>query len=504
VTDKHYAALLVFSAGFLLRLVPEMIAYPYPIGYDVINYYIPVLSNFDIHWHSTSHEFPMYVYMLHLIGSAVASSPYVTVLASAIFMFGILSISIFMIGIRILNISVTESVFLSVFVMVQMSVLRTTWDLHKDVFSISLMFFVFSLIAVNKSSSSSNQLLKLIASIILSSIIAMSDRMVGGLFSLCLFIYAIKSKDKIALLSSIAALFVFIIALFVGSTLWNDLEFSFIKHQSVTVRHVGLSSATYNPLNLLISFITVNALLVPAALLGLRHERNAKILKIALLVTIFGSFSWILFPNDESLVANRWIILTGIFLSIFAGNGFIIFSKRIAVRNSKMAYPVLLITIAIFGIIGISYAASPYGSPFILYEIVHDYIGSFEPVSMQFNSMDIRENPMLLSAIHWINKNTGPNVAIIGASHLRGWMELELEHGRTFHFFNSKESTLDFLRNSKSENSYFFALKGENPDLIGIKTKIVYTSKDITISKVYSHVVQPGQIINIPPTQFNR
>ena len=473
-----------------------MLAYPYPIGYDVINYYIPVLSNFDIHWHTTSHEFPLYVYLLHLIGSAVGSSPYIMVLVSAIFMFGMLSVSIFVIGIRILNISVTESVFLSVFVMVQMAVLRTTWDLHKDVFSISLMFFVFSLIAVNKSNSSSNQLLKSTASIILSSIIAMSDRMVGGLFSLSLFIYAIKSKNKIAVLSSIAALFVFIIALFTGSTLWNDLsKFSFIEHQAVTVRHIGISSASYNPFNLLISFITVNGLLVPTALLGLRHGGDDKILKIALLITIFGSFSWILFPNDESLVANRWIILTGIFLSIFAGNGFIILSKRIGARKSKTTYPVLLIAIAIFGIIGISYVASPYRNPFILYEIVRGYIGSFEPVSMQFNSLDIKENPMLLSAIEWINKNTRPNATIIGASHLRGWMELELEHGRSFHFFNSKEDMLDFLRNTKSQDSYLFSLKGENPDLPGIKIKNVYRSEFITISRVYSHAVQTGQII---------
>jgi hypothetical protein len=498
VTDKYYAALLVFSAGFLLRLVPEMIAYPYPIGYDVINYYIPVLTNFDIHWHSTSHEFPMYVYLLHLIGSAVASSPYITVLASAIFMFGMLSVSIFAIGIRILNISVTESVFLSIFVILQMSVLRTTWDLHRDVFSISLMFFVFSLIAVNKSSNSLNQLLKSIVSIILSSAIAVSDRMVGGLFSLSLFIYAIKSKDKIAALSSIAALFVFVIALFMGTTIWNDLsKFGFIEHQVVTVRHIGISSTSYNPFNLLISFIAVNGLLVPAALLGLRHEKNAKILKIALLITIFGSFSWILFPNDESLVANRWIILTGIFLSIFAGNGFIILSKRIGVRKSKTAYSLLLITIAIFGIIGISYVASPYRSPFILYEIVRGYIGSFEPVSMQFNSLDVKENPMLLSAIEWINKNTTPNAIIIGANHLRGWMELELEQGRTFHFFNSKEGILNFLRNTKSQNSYLFSLSGENPVLSGIEVKNVYKSELITISRIYSPTMQAGQIINM-------
>ncbi|MGA9170834.1 MAG: hypothetical protein WBZ20_11890, partial [Nitrososphaeraceae archaeon] len=145
--------------------------------------------------------------------------------------------------------------------------------------------------------------------------------------------------------------------------------------------------------------------------------------------------------------------------------------------------------IAIFGIIGISYVASPHRSPFILYEIVRGYIGSFEPVSMQFNSLDIKENPMLLSAIDWINKNTRPNATIIGASDLRGWMELRLEHGRTFHFFNSKEGILDFLRNTKSQNSYLFSLKGENPDLPAINIKNVYRSKLISISRVYSHAV---------------
>src|SRR5262245_56076699 len=96
-----------------------MIAYPYPIGYDVINYYIPVLTNFDSHWHATSHEFPFYVYLLHLLAIATGFSPHITVLGSAAFMFGILSVSIFVIGVRVLKTSAAESVFLSVFVMIQ-------------------------------------------------------------------------------------------------------------------------------------------------------------------------------------------------------------------------------------------------------------------------------------------------------------------------------------------------------------------------------------------------
>ena len=306
--------------------------------------------------------------------------------------------------------------------------------------------------------------------------------MIGGLFSLSLLIYAVKSNCRIALVSSIIAFSIFIIAVFTGSNLWdNVINFSFIEHQAVTVRHSGTIPNSYNGFNLLISFIIVNGLLVPTSLLGLRYQGNNKILKIALLITLFGSFSWILFPNNEALVANRWIILTGIFLSIFGGYGFIILSKRIRARNLKTGYSVLLIAIAIFGIIGIGYIALPYGSPFILYDIVRGYVGSFEPVSMQFNSVDIKENPKLLSAIDWINKNTRPNATIIGASHLRGWMELELENDRTFRFFNTNDGLVNFLRNSKSQNTYIFALKGESPDLRGLKVKSVYSSEIVRL-----------------------
>ncbi|MGA7899969.1 MAG: hypothetical protein WCA39_14030, partial [Nitrososphaeraceae archaeon] len=107
----------------------------------------------------------------------------------------------------------------------------------------------------------------------------------------------------------------------------------------------------------------------------------------------------------------------------------------------------------------------------------------------------IKENPKLLSAIDWINKNTQPNATIIGASHLRGWMELELENDRTFHFFNNNDGLVDFLRNSKSQNSYLFALN-EGPDLRGVKVKNVYSSEIVTIWRVYSHMMQTAKVID--------
>jgi hypothetical protein len=48
--SKKYPYLIVFSIAVILRLVSEVLAFPYPIGYDVINYYLPVIKNFEEYW----------------------------------------------------------------------------------------------------------------------------------------------------------------------------------------------------------------------------------------------------------------------------------------------------------------------------------------------------------------------------------------------------------------------------------------------------------------------
>ena len=50
MNNERRMALIIFPIGCIVRLIPELFAYPFPIGYDVINYYIPMVTNFDKHW----------------------------------------------------------------------------------------------------------------------------------------------------------------------------------------------------------------------------------------------------------------------------------------------------------------------------------------------------------------------------------------------------------------------------------------------------------------------
>jgi hypothetical protein len=72
--SEKYAILFIFSIASLVRTVPELIAYPYPIGYDVINYYIPVVTNFDKYWPTISGQFPFYVSLLYVINNNIVGS----------------------------------------------------------------------------------------------------------------------------------------------------------------------------------------------------------------------------------------------------------------------------------------------------------------------------------------------------------------------------------------------------------------------------------------------
>ena len=95
INNEKYAILFIFSVAFLIRIIPELIAYPYPIGYDVINYYIPVVTNFDKYWSTISGQFPFYVSLLHAINTGLSFSPHFVVTTFAIITYGIFGISIF-------------------------------------------------------------------------------------------------------------------------------------------------------------------------------------------------------------------------------------------------------------------------------------------------------------------------------------------------------------------------------------------------------------------------
>lgn len=432
ITDsKKYPYLIVFSVAIVLRLVPEILAFPYPVGYDVINYYLPVIKNFEQYWPTISNQFPFYVSLLYGISEVFRAEPQLVISSSIVLVFGLFSIAIFSIGRNLLRLDNFQSIFLSIFVIFQLGVLRTSWDLHKDMFALSLTFF--SLLFISKIPKLSKNLIAVTAALNIVTVLA--DRMIGLLLSVTLIGSFILTRDR-----GLAMIAVFVIVIYALSLQANhdNIEYN--------LKMVGPNNSTneiYNPTNLIILFLVMNAILLPSGIVGFIKSKLI-IFKIPLLISVIGSFTWIIFPNTSAFLPDRWIVIFSIFLSLFSGYGFIslIENRRILISTRKLNNYLIVLLPFIF--LGSAFAVSPNNSYFNIYGVFHQFIGPYGPLTMQYNSISVPESRSLLSVIDWINNdtNTPEGSVIMGSKHLRGWMELELKE-RTFLFADNNSKLLD-------------------------------------------------------------
>jgi hypothetical protein len=368
-------------------------------------------------------------------------------------MTGIFGISLFYLGRTLLKLGISHSAFIAIFAIVQLAVLRTTWDFHRDIFALTTMMFVFSLLS--RRSEGWKPLAIILALAILT---VAADRMVGALFSASVAVYAFATRRRDVALTGILAIGMFC-ALTVPTESTPDIKT--ITSTEIPQNNNELKEF-YNPADLFTFFVVINGLLVAAAAIGFLNIKNT-LLKIPLLVCLIGSFSWLVFPENKYLLADRWIILAGIFLSVFAGYGILHL-----VRNLKKRFTIAGFILGAFAILGVSYAVIPHHSASALYGIIGLHAKNLPPVTMQFNSIDVEDNDDLLSAIAWINKNTEQDALIVGESHLRGFMELYLEDERTYHFSEDPQAFAETLIN-RGQQVYLMEFNGKSPTKFVVK-----------------------------------
>jgi hypothetical protein len=461
----------------MIRAVPELVAFPYPIGYDVINYYIPVITNLEEHWPVVSGHLPIYTLVLHSLHLATGLSPHLLVSSSGIILYGLFSVSLFLTSRRLLRLSSIYSTYLALFVILQLPVLRTSWDLHKDILALTLLLTSVSLIPLRVKIGTRS----IIGSCVAASIAVSVDKMVGILFVASVVAYAFVVRVRnISFLSLVITILFSIAMVSQYGNVQQSLQYSNTNlelNQSNPTSKISNSIATLFAL-----FLVVNGPLLIPGVYGFMRSDNG-FLKIATTFAAVGSFSWLLFPDRQSLVADRWIFLFGIFLSIFAGYGVLEYLRQnVSPRRRKQ---ILFILLGTCTLLGISYEVMPHQFTGIWRDIVGQNIEPYGPSTMQFNSIAIRNTINLTSMISWINENTPEDALFIGEKHWRGWMELELEDERDFMYYSSQDSALELIEGCEPDSCYLIARTSNSSGLLNedIRIKEVYENK---LFKVYN------------------
>ena len=251
-------AVIVFVICIALRAVPELAAYPHPIGYDVVNYYIPKVVNFQEQWSAISNQFPLYVTFLYSLSTVVGLPPPAVVTSMAVAIAGIFGMSLFFIGRTLFNLRIVQSVFLATFTIFQMSVLRTFWDLHKDVLALAAMLFVFSLL------SRKNAGWKVLSITLALTVITVAvDRMIGALLCVSIAAYLIITRRKDVALTAIIAISLF------SMLMVTSYQTGYPNANTITGRISEIKTPEfYSQENLLIFFLVVNCLVAVPATIG--------------------------------------------------------------------------------------------------------------------------------------------------------------------------------------------------------------------------------------------
>lgn len=307
-----------------------------------------MLHNFETGWHTILRDYPFYTYVLHLIQNLTGLSVQTTISTVAILIFGLFAVSILSLGKAIVRNSNLFAVLITLFVLIQIPVLRTSWDLHRDMFSLTMMFFAISmLIRLRKNHPSTYPFLSLVSCLTFTVLSVVSDRMVGAWLIVIYCICTILYREKTVALSLVVSLGSFITLLTV-----TDDGYSIMSSSIRSVANAGLDAQisgeigklndSYNQVNLFSYFIALNILLIPLAVVGYVRLKEP-LLKISLIVAFIGSMTWLMFPHTRELVADRWILLFGISLSIFAGYGFI---KTIQIISKWLRNTYLLIAVS--------------------------------------------------------------------------------------------------------------------------------------------------------------
>ena len=194
--------LSVFSIGCIFRFIPVYLNYPYPIGYDSINYYLPFLYSFSENGINWTTSYPIYLFIVFFFSKIFLIDLITSFNFINIILYGILGISIFLLFARLMKISSLRGILFSLFVLIQLSTLRVSWDLHRDLLSMIIFNFCLLLISsVYKNRSISYQsglYYSLLITLILISVF--SDRMVSILLVATSLICALLYRNKCLLL----------------------------------------------------------------------------------------------------------------------------------------------------------------------------------------------------------------------------------------------------------------------------------------------------------------
>src|SRR4030042_5172348 len=141
------ALVCCLSLGFFIRLIPELLAFPFPIGFDTIH--LAVVMESGVIWSHWSAFFTsswlLYAFIVPLY-SLLQGDPFLLLKVVASLLFGLNVAGVYWFARRMLGWGFRMGVLAGGFFALQLASLRISWDLLRNTLGLGLLLFTLPLI----------------------------------------------------------------------------------------------------------------------------------------------------------------------------------------------------------------------------------------------------------------------------------------------------------------------------------------------------------------------
>jgi hypothetical protein len=465
VSDRK-GILLSFILGFIIRLVPEILSYPYPVGFDTVYYAARIKSG--VVWNSSTSVFSMWLYegILISIDRIVQMDPFLLLKLVAPLLFGLNACGIYFFSRKALNWRIKTALIAASFFAFQLASLRLSWDLHRNLLGSAILLFALPLTSGIQKNRNYWILLGLSMLLVLShalvfvmflaAVLAMffSDWLRRHRFLRSLKLLAVVSPSLVVLLLG------FLVFRPAGYFPENVLESGDIVHQSPAgfsflVSYVSVSDSVQNYPSYLILVLHVFSLFsilylwwLPLVFVG--FFRNGT-LDACTLLLLFGSFDALITPFFALDFWNRWMFMLvypftfyatrGVEKLLLSGGQSVVsdFSYLNRIKITKRRVIAVFSVAVVFGVAFLT--VPPFSDRFGVFSI--PTTSPYLPPTALYNSIPLRDVRPTIEVFEWLNENMNANSSVLMHHAFLWWADLYLDKNHTaVHFVRDVEKAL--------------------------------------------------------------
>lgn len=401
VRSPKFPYLCVFLVGVVLRGIPEFLVSSYPVGYETVTWYAPVMMTFserslvDV-FASTFRGGPLFYLLMWLVANVSRAHAFLILKATGPLLYGGLAVSFFLFLKRGLKLDGKMAFVAALLLVFQVAALRESWDRFRNVLG---LIFVFAALTAVKSESRFKW--PFVAGLAVLTVLS-REYIALVLFVTVLGFAILERKDRVVSLVALAPAFmIFAVMVYPARLMWNFMS----DGQSALGGYLWAVQDVF-------SIFAV--CYVPLLLFVVKGFKRDRLLDPMLGLLLLGSFSVIVSPWFAVPGYQRWLILLVFPLTIYAIRGFDRF--RLFDKGNFGKLGVILL---VFMVIGVGYSSGAFSCVALP--------NSWVPTNLVQSSIGWNQIEDVKDALRWLDENAVANSSILSEERFYGWTLIYLK-----------------------------------------------------------------------------